>query len=227
MNNNRRQGQRRPMVEKKSRAERIMEEWVPRTDLGKKVKAGEISNIEQIYSQNKAILEPEIVDLLLPDLKDEVLKVNMVQRTTDSGRKGSFRVVVAVGNKEGYVGVGIGKGLEIKVAIERAIKNAKKNLIHIRRGCGSWECGCDEGHSVPFKVHSKYGSSSIELMPAPKGTGIVAGDTAKKVLELAGIKDIWSKSLGKTSTRFNFAFATLNALKQTRKSRFTNKVGDI
>ncbi len=226
-NNNRRQRQRRPMMEKKSRAERIREEWVPRTELGKKVLAGEISNIEQIYSQNKAILEPEIVDLLLPDLKDEVLKVNMVQRTTDSGRKGSFSVTVAVGNKNGHIGVGVGKGLEVKVAIERAIKNAKKNLIHIRRGCGSWECGCEENHSVPFKVKSKYGSVSIELLPAPKGTGIVAGNTAKKVLELAGIKDVWSKSIGKTSTRFNFAFATLGALKETRKSRFTKKVGDI
>ncbi len=196
------------------------EEWIPKTELGRKVKNGEITSIEQIYQQDKAILEPEIIDTLLPDLKDEILDIKMVQRTTDSGRKGRFRVVAAVGNKDGYVGVGIGKATEIRSAIGRAIRNAKKNIIHIRRGCGSWECGCGENHSIPFKVSAKYGSTSIELMPAPKGTGLVAGRTAKKVLELAGVKDAWSKSRGHTSTRFNFAFATLKALEKTRRKRF-------
>lgn len=202
----------------------VLEEWVPKTELGRKVLSGEITNIEQIYAQNKAILEPEIVDALLPNITDEVLNIGMVQRTTDSGRKGSFRILVAVGDKDGHVGVGIGKGREIKLAIERGIKNAKKNITKIRRGCGSWECGCHESHSLPFKVSAKYGAVKIDLMPAPKGTGIVAGSTAKKILELAGINDVWSKSIGKTETKFNFAFATLNALKQTRKMRSKGKV---
>lgn len=203
----------------KEKIEKQQQKWVPRTELGKKVLSGEITDMEQIYEKNLPILEPEIVDMLVPNLQDEVLNIKMVQRTTDSGRKGSFMITVAVGNKNGFVGVGTGKGLEIRPTIEKAIKNAKKNLIHIKRGCGSWECGCGEQHSIPFKVKGKYGSTMIELLPAPKGTGIVAGKTAAKVLELAGIKDVWSRTEGDTRTVFNFAFATLEALRKIRKVR--------
>ena len=113
-------------------------EWIPKTTLGKKVLAGDITSLEEIYEKNIAILEPEIVDKLVPNLQEDVLKIRMVQRTTDSGRKGSFSVAAAVGNKDGYIGVGTGKGLEVRPTIERAVRNAKKNIIHVRRGCGSW-----------------------------------------------------------------------------------------
>lgn len=201
------------------RRPREEKEWIPKTELGKKVMSGEITDMEQIYSKNLAILEPEIVNKLVPGLEDEVLKIKMVQRTTDSGRRGSFMITVAVGNKDGYVGVGTAKGLEIRPVIEKAIKDAKMNLIHIRRGCGSWECACDEEHSISFNVHGKYGSVEIELISAPKGTGIVAGSAAAKVLRLAGVKDVWSRTKGSTNTVFNFAFATIKALKQTRKMK--------
>ena len=204
-----------------------MKEWVPKTMVGRMVQKGEITNIEQIYAKNLAILEPEIVDALVPNLKKEVLNIKTVQRTTDSGRKGTFMITAAVGNKEGCVGVGTGKGLGVKPAIERAVCEAKKNLIHVRRGCGSWECGCNENHSIPFKLYGRYSSVKIELLPAPKGTGIMAGKTAKKVLELAGIKDAWSKTFGSTSTKLNFAMATLNALKQTRETKLIKEVGTV
>jgi len=194
----------------------ILEIWTPKTKLGKLVKAGEITNMEEIYQRNLPILEPEIADVLIPNLEDEVLKLKMVQRTTDSGRRGSFHITAAIGNKNGYIGVGTAKGQEPRPAIEKAIRNAKKDVIHIGRGCGSWECGCKQDHSIPFKVSGKRGSVFIELKPAPKGTGIVAGKTAKKVLELAGIKDVWSHSSGQTGVVFNAAFATFNALKNTR-----------
>lgn len=196
-----------------------VKKWVPRTELGRKVLAGKISDMEQIYEKNLAILEPEIVDALVPDIEDEVLNIKMVQRTTDSGRKGSFMVTVAIGDKNGFVGVGTGKGLEVRPTIEKSIKEAKKNLIHIKRGCGSWECDCGGEHSIPLKVKAKYGSVEVELLPAPKGTGIVAGKTSAKVLELAGIKDVWSRTKGDTRTVFNSAFATLKALEKIRKIR--------
>jgi len=205
------------------REEKNFDNWIPKTKVGKLVKSGEITNIEEIYQRNLPILEPEIVDMLIPTLEDEVLKLKMVQRVTDSGRKGSFMVTVAVGNKNSYIGVGTAKGQEPRPTIEKAITNAKKNLVHIRRGCGSWECGCGEDHSLPFKVKGSRGSVDIELVPAPKGTGIVAGKVAKKVLELAGIKDVWSYSSGQTCTVFNSAFATFNALKQTRSIKFKEK----
>jgi small subunit ribosomal protein S5 len=201
--------------------------WIPKTTLGKKIAAGEITNMEQVYEKNLAILEPEITDRLVPNLQDSVINIRTVQRTTDSGRKGSFTVAVVVGNKDGYVGVGAGKGLEIRPTIERAIRNAKKDLIHVRRGCGSWECRCDEPHSIPFAVSGRYSSVKIELMSAPKGTGVVAGDAAKKVLEMAGIKDVWSRATGKTSTTLNFAMATLEALKKTRRAKMAREVGRV
>jgi small subunit ribosomal protein S5 len=201
--------------------------WIPKTTLGKKVLAGDITGLEQIYEKNLAILEPEIVDKLVPGLKEEVLNIRTVQRTTDSGRKGSFSIAVVVGNRDGYVGVGTGKGLEVRPTIERAVRNAKKNIIHVRRGCGSWECRCDNPHSVPFTVRGRSSSVKIALMPAPKGTGIAAGETAKKVLELAGIRDIWSRTTGKTSTTLNFAFATMEALQQTRKAKLRKDVGRL
>jgi len=201
------------------RAEKLVE-WVPKTRTGKLIRSGDLSSLEEIYSKNLPILEPEIVDMLVPDIKEEVLNIKAVQRTTDSGRKRSFFVTAAVGNKRGYVGVGTGRGLNVRPAIEKAVENAKLNILSVMMGCGSWECGCGLGHSVPYKTHGKCGSVSVTLIPAPKGTGIVAGGTTKKVLELAGIKDVWTKSRGDTRTVFNAAMATLNALRNIRRQKF-------
>lgn len=205
----------------------MIENWVPKTKLGKLVQAGEITNIEQIYEKGQSVLESEIVDLLVPNLKDEVLDLKVVQKVSDSGRKNSFKITVVVGNKDGYVGVGTGKGNEIRPTIAAAIRNAKKNIIHLRRGCGSWECVCDEPHSIPFKVSGRESSVKVELLPAPKGTGIVGGKVPAKIMEFAGIKDVWSRAVGSTGTALNAAMATIEALKKTRKTRLQKELGVV
>jgi small subunit ribosomal protein S5 len=189
--------------------------WEPRTELGRLVKEGKIRTIDEIFANNYIIKEPEIVDILLPGLKQELLAVNIVQRQTHAGERNQFRAVVAVGNEDGYVGVGVGKAKQVRQAIEKAVRDAKLNIIPVRRGCGSWKCSCDEPHSVPFVVRGKAGSVEVTLIPAPKGVGLVAGDVAKVVLRLAGIKDVWTQTRGETRTTLNFAMAVYNALRNT------------
>ncbi|NAZ25664.1 30S ribosomal protein S5 [Thermofilum sp.] len=190
-------------------------EWQPRTLLGKMVLEGKIKSIDEIFAKNIPIKEVEIIDTLLPDLKSEVISVGFVQRQTDSGEVSQYQVTVVVGNENGYVGVGMGKSRQIGVAIEKATRRAKLNIIPVRRGCGSWECLCGKPHSIPYKVEGKAGSVKIELIPAPRGVGIVASDVAKTVLRLAGISDVWSRSYGETRTTHNMAKAVYNALKKT------------
>jgi len=194
-----------------------LEEWKPRTKVGRLVKDGKITSIEQIFEDNLHIREVEIVDALLPGLQHEVLNINLVQRQTDAGEVSSFQALVAVGNYNGYVGLGLGKAKQVRQAIEKAITDAKLNIAPVRRGCGSWECLCGEPHSVPFKVYGKSGSVEIWLIPAPKGVGLVAGEVAKAVLRLAGVKDVWTRTRGSTRTTINFAKATFNALRNTYK----------
>lgn len=189
--------------------------WEPRTRLGQLVKEGKIRTIDEIFAANQVIKEPEIVDALLPNLKQELLSLNIVQRQTDAGEVSQFQAVVALGNEDGYVGLGIGKARQVRQAIEKAVREAKLNVIPVRRGCGSWRCSCDEPHSVPYVVEGKSGSVAIRLIPAPKGVGLVAGEVAKTILRLAGIKDVWTKTFGDTRTTLNFALATYNALRNT------------
>jgi len=195
----------------------VLEAWEPRTRVGRMVKEGKITSIDEIFRMNLPILEPEIVDILLPDLKHEVIDVGIVQKMTDAGRITRFRAVVVVGNEDGYVGLGKGKARQFRFAIEKAIRNAKLNITPVRRGCGSWECSCGEPHSVPFTVRGKSGSVEVILKPAPKGTGLAAGDVAKAVLRMAGIRDVWSFTRGETRTSYNFARATYLALRATFK----------
>ncbi|MHA1115181.1 MAG: 30S ribosomal protein S5 [Candidatus Heimdallarchaeum aukensis] len=191
------------------------EEWEPLTRLGRMVKEGQITSIDEIFAQNLKIQEAEIIDILLPDLEDEVIDIKLVQRQSDAGRKRRFRATVVVGNKNGYVGVGEAKLKEIGPAIKKAITNAKLNIRPVRRSCGSWECSCGGNHTVPYKVEGKCGSTKVVLIPAPRGLGLVVGDVAKTVLRLAGIDDVWSKTFGETRTTNNFAKATFEALKNT------------
>lgn len=188
--------------------------WAPKTELGRKVANGQITNIDDIILNGGKILEPEIVDKLLPDLKDEVLKLGTTQRVTDSGRKIRFRAVVVIGDGHGHVGIGAGKSDEVRPAIENAIRTAKMNIIYVPFGCGSWECGCGTRHSLPVKVSGKCGSVSVTLKPAPRGVGIVGNNVVKKVLSKVGLSDVWSRSMGHTSTRYNTAVAVYRALRE-------------
>jgi len=192
-----------------------IDEWVPVTSVGRMVKEGQITSIEDLFQLALPIKEPQIVDILLPNLQEEVIDINLVQKQTDAGEKSRFKATVIVGNEDGYVGIGEGKAPEIGPAIRKAILRGKLNITPVRRGCGSWECDCNEPHSVPFKVEGKAGSVRVTLLPAPKGVGLVTADTIKVVLRLAGIHDVWSRTRGHTRTTLNFAYAVYDALKKT------------
>lgn len=187
--------------------------WVPRTELGRRVSSGEITSISEALRTGLPLRESGIADRLLPGLHDEVLDVNMVQRMTDSGRRFKFAVTVVVGNGDGIVGLGRSKGREVGPTIRRAIDRAKLNLIEVFRGCGSWECGCGQSHTVPFSIIGRSGSVSVTVKPAPRGVGLAVGDIAKPILRFAGITDAWGFTDGHTKTTVNYANAAFDALR--------------
>ena len=206
------------------------EAWQPKTSIGKKCKIGEIKNIDEILDKGMKILEPEIVDMLVSNLEIDLLLIGQskgkfgggqrrifkqTQKKTQEGNKPKFATCAVVGNKNGFIGIGFGKAKETVPAREKAIRDAKLNLIKIRRGCGSWQCSCNESHSIPFKLKGKCGSVEIELMPAPKGTGLCIEKECAKILSLAGIKDVWSKTKGQTGTKLNLIYACIGALKKS------------
>ena len=193
--------------------------WEPRTKLGKLVLSKQITTMSDALKSGLPIREPEVVDILLPEIDDEVIDVNMVQRMTDSGRRVKFVITVAVGNKDGFIGFGQAKGKEVGSSIRKAIDSAKLNIIEIKRGCGSWECGCGNPHTVPFSVKGKSGSVEITLKPAPRGIGLATGNVAKKILTLAGVKDCWAFTRGKTKTTVNYSKAVFNALEKNAEMR--------
>ncbi|MDR3062635.1 MAG: 30S ribosomal protein S5 [Methanobrevibacter sp.] len=200
-----------------------LEDWEPKTKVGQMVKDGTITDIDEIFEKGLPIMELEVIDTLLPDLDEEVMDVNLVQRMHKSGRKVNFRVIVAVGNKNGYVGLGQGKSREVGPAIRKAVDDAKYNIIKVRRGCGDWGCVCGREHTVPFKVSGKTGSVKVTLIPAPAGLGLTVGDVGKKILTLAGIGDVWSQTSGQTQTTVNFANAIFEALKGLSKVKASDK----
>ncbi|MGA1872616.1 MAG: 30S ribosomal protein S5 [Thermoplasmatota archaeon] len=203
-------------MQRSGRERRDEGEWAPRTQLGFLVKSGQIRSMSEALTSELPLREPQIVDHLMgEELVDEVLKVNMVQRMTDSGRRTRFSITVVVGNNNGYVGLGSARGKEVGPTIKKAIDNAKLNMIELIRGCGSWECGCMTPHSLPFKVTGKSGSTEVTLRPAPRGVGLAVGDVAKKILKLSGINDAWGFSRGQTKTTVNNAKAVIDALKGT------------
>jgi small subunit ribosomal protein S5 len=192
-----------------------LESWTPRTRLGKMILERQISSIEELFMEGLKIREPEIVDILLPDLQEEVINIGLVQKQTDAGEKSQFRAIVVVGNRDGYVGLGSGKARQVRSAIEKAAADARLNITPVRRGCGSWECGCGKPHSLPFQVRGECGGVEIVMTPGPRGLGIVASEAAKVILGLAGVKDCWTNSYGSTRTVPSFAFAVFDALKKT------------
>ncbi len=197
------------------RVEERLAAWVPRTKLGKMVQDGRVTSIEEIFVEGLKIREPEIVDVLLPELQEEVININLVQKQTDAGEKSRFKAIVAVGNRDGYAGMGAGKAKQVRTAIEKAAVDARLNLILVRRGCGSWECGCGRPHTLPFQIRGKCSSVEVLLMPGPRGLGLVASEVAKVILGLAGVKDCWTKSFGSTRTVPSFAYAVFDGLRKT------------
>jgi len=191
------------------------EVWIPKTSIGKRVMSGEINSMEEILSQGLRIQEAGIVKKLLPDLKTEVIDVGIIQKMTPNGQSTRFKALVAAGNENGWLGIGMGKSKQMRIAIEKANNAAYLNVSPVKLGCGSWECRCDQKHSVPFKVKGKGGSVTIEILPAPRGLGLVAGRKIRNLLKLAGLKDAWTTAKGSTPTMNSTSKAVLNCLRQT------------
>ncbi|HZX45325.1 MAG TPA: 30S ribosomal protein S5 [Candidatus Nanoarchaeia archaeon] len=215
--------------------------WKPKTSIGMKVKEGEITDIDTILDQGLKILEAEVVDALLPNMNTELLLIGQskgkfgggqrrifkqTQKKTQEGNKPHFAIYACVGDNNGHIGLGYGKSKETVPAREKALRRAKLSMIKVRRGCGSWQCGCREPHTIPFAVKGKCGSCEIELIPAPKGTGLRVEGECQKVLKLAGIKDIWSQTRGQTRTKINLIAACNEALKNLVKMKAADKYFD-
>jgi small subunit ribosomal protein S5 len=203
-----------------------LDSWVPKTELGKLVRAGKIKNIDEILDNGMKILEPQIVDSLLT-LQTELLNTGQAkgkfgggkrrtwrqtQKKTEDTNVITFSVMAIVGDGNGHMGIGLGRAAETLPAKEKAIRQAKLNIMKINRGCASYDCSCDEPHSIPFATSGKCSSVLLNFMPAPQGTGLVVGNEVKKMMRLAGIKDLYGKSFGQTSTTLNVAKACMQAL---------------
>ena len=195
--------------------QREEEPWIPKTILGKQVASGEITSMEEIIQNGLRIQEAGIIKKLLPDLKSEVIDVGIIQKMTANGQSTRFKAMVAAGDSNGWLGIGKGKSKQMRIAIEKATNQSFLNVSPVKLGCGSWECRCDQKHSVPFKVRGKGGSVTVEILPAPRGLGLVAGGKIKRLLELAGLKDAWTSSKGSTTTMNSTSKAILECLKQT------------
>ena len=139
-------------------------------------------------------------------LEDKVISISRVTKVTKGGRHFRFSATVAVGNRKGLVGIGSGKANEVPEAIKKALQAANKNVVKV---------ALIDNRTIPHEATAKVGRAVVLIKPAKKGTGVIAGGAARAVLELAGVKDIVSKSLG-SNTQVNVAKATLEALKSER-----------
>ncbi len=214
--------------EKKAQQDAISS-WEPKTKLGQEVKDGKIKSIDEILDSKRKILEAEIVDSLI-EVKSELSSIGQskgkfgggkrrawrqTQRKTKEGNVPSFSTLAIVGDENGHIGIGSGKAKETLPARDKAIRKAKLNLMKIKRACAGFDCSCSELHSIPFKITGKCGSVKVTLIPAPQGTGLVVGRELRKILKLAGIKDVYSRTSGRKRTTFNLVKSCIDALKKT------------
>ena len=204
--------------------ERRVQEWVPKTVVGKKVKDGEIKSLEELFDRNYVMMEPEIFDAMVANPLEKLVDFKKTTRVTRQGRNFSFRATVLVGDGMQFIGVGIGKDKERFPAIRKATRNAKLDLVRVRKGVGSWESSATTGASMPYRVAGKSASVRVELLPAPVGTGLVVGEAIKDVMRFAGVKDVWSKTSGNTRSKLDFVKAAVNALSNTTKMRMSKDI---
>ena len=170
---------------------------------------------EEVVEEEKETKKPqrksrrrkiETVEPVESEWKEQVVQIRRVTKVVKGGKKLSFRAIVVVGNKKGQVGMGVAKAAEVIIAIQKAVADARKNLITVPI----------YNTTIPHMITGRSGAGSVVLKPASKGTGVIAGGAVRAVLELSGVENILSKSLGSKSP-LNAANATLNALKSLRK----------
>lgn len=208
-------------------------EWVPCTKLGRLVKGGQIKSIDEIFLFSLPIKESQIIDHFIPSpesrpdairsapvagekrLKDEVVSISPVQKMTSAGQRSRFKVYVIVGDGSGHIGLGTKCSREVATSIRGAIMFAKLSLIPVRMG--HWGSVFGKPHTVPCKVTGKCGSVRIRIIPAPRGTGLVASKIPSKVMSFAGLTDAYTSARGHTSSGGNFVRAAFNAVAQTTK----------
>jgi small subunit ribosomal protein S2e len=192
------------------------------TKLGRLVFSKKIETIEEVYTASIPIKEAKIVDILLQNkykrpleeiLFDDIMCILSVQKQTKAGQRTRFKAVCAVGDRNGHIGVGIKVGKEVQIAIKGALVDAKLRMIPVRRGY--WGSRIGDVHTIPNKVKGKCGSCTVRMVPAPRGTGCVAAQVAKKILQFAGVDDVYTTCVGQTRTRENFCRATYECLKKT------------
>merc|ERR1719215_1752731 len=195
------------------------EEWIPKTKLGRLVKGDFIKSLEEIYTHSIPIKEAQIVDKIISNsespktLSDEVMKIVSVQKQTKAGQRTRFKAIIAIGDQDGHIGLGIKVAKEVQIAIKGAILAAKLQLVPVRRGF--WGNKIGAVHTVPGKITGKCASVRVKLVPAPRGTGIVGAPVSKKLLQFAGIDDCYTSTSGHTRTAENFIKATYQALQRT------------
>jgi small subunit ribosomal protein S5 len=225
----------RPPRDPAEERKEIVSSWAPKTKLGIAVKTGKEKDLDKILSHGKKILESQIVDALIPVETDLILigqakgkfgggkrrAWRQTQKKTKEGNVLSFSAMAVAGDKDGHVGIGFGRARETLPAREKAVRNAKINIMKIKLGFESPQTESEdaEPHTVPFKIEGKCGSVRLTFWPAPRGTGLVTGDECKKILSLAGVKDVYARAQGKTKTTFNLAKACIDALKKTTEMR--------
>ncbi len=191
---------------------------IQETEISNEEQTAQDAVVEEESSQESSVQEEkkpqrksrrrkiETVEPVESEWKEQVVQIRRVTKVVKGGKKLSFRAIVIVGNKKGQVGMGVAKAAEVIIAIQKAVADARKNLVSVPL----------YNATIPHMVTGTSGAGSVILRPASKGTGVIAGGAVRAVLELAGVENILSKSLGSKSP-LNAANATLSALKTLRK----------
>ena len=157
-----------------------------------------------------------IDEALGAEVEDDVIKINRSAAVVKGGRRFSFSALSVVGNRDGLVGIGYGKAKEVPSAVEKSVKDGRKRLMRV----------CRKDNTIPHQVEGVYCSARVRLVPASPGTGIIAGKAVRKILELAGIRDILTKNYGSTNA-LNVVKATMNALAQLRDRGYVEELRGV